>query len=188
MYKIIVGAIFLSGCYGQGFAIDEDFTDYEVEMIEFAIDEWIQATDNATSAWVLTRDGFKTPRPFSFWGDWVGGPNIPVIYKVYKTDPGYNDLRFNTGSENIAGAALTGWRVAIIVDQLDTSDKVSYDDAFHAVMLHELGHFYGLSHSEEGIMNPVTNPIHNNCIDWHALNTFCSLHQDCGPNAQPSCN
>ena len=160
----------MMGCHANAFAIEDQFTASEKKMIYAAIDEWIEATDS-DSAWIFTREDYHKGHPFSWARDWVGGPEFPVLYRIKSTDPGYATLKISIGHD-YAGAALERARIAVVSDHIDSPAE------FYRVMLHEIGHFYGISHQADGLM--AEHDQTTNCIDQVSLGEFCQLYH-CGP-------
>ena len=164
-----------NACNANSFAIEDEFTDREVELIHKAIDEWIEATDS-DGAVIFTREGYSAGHKFDYFKDWLGGPEYPVLHKMRSNDPGYNPLKISVGYD-YAGAARERWRIAIVEDYIDSEDE------FYHVILHEIGHFYGIEHQADGLM---ARSSYHTCIDVVALGAFCDIYS-CGRNRHVTC-
>jgi len=168
-------AILLAGCASNySLAIEKDFSDREIYLIELAIDEWITACDCYDAA-VFVHYGFDNGDYGLTTEEWRLPRDHSVMWRILSNEPIYEDIAKQIGPFN--GLHYNG-------NILLVADKFKYDDNFFSVFLHELGHLYGLDHLNHGIMK--SNNYWSNCIDPDALRHFCLMH-NCGPNARTTC-
>jgi hypothetical protein len=95
----------------------------------------------------------------------AGGVSVSLV--AYAGDI---DVRLAQAGElaNESHGRYDPWLSAIM---LDREALVSAEDYRH-VMLHELGHAFGLEHSDAGLMMPEAG----GCIDAETLRQFCWIH------------
>lgn len=159
-------------------AIEDEFTDKEVVLIDEAIQQWVYITDT-DDAVIYTKTGYKSHHEFRLDEDWDNGPDYAVLHKIHRSDQGYLDFQVQ-GSDFKGKAMIGGNRIAIVAEF--TEDP----EIFYRVILHELGHFYGLHHTDIGIMLTGVLGNEHNCLSIGSLKEFCDLH-DCGRNAASTC-
>ncbi len=128
--------------------LDARWTDDEAQTIEDALAEWEWATC-----------GFAATTPVRGWrgehGDGV------AIYRETSAAP------------YLKGVLATTWgdSIAVAVDRVEYWDK---GELLHRVLLHELGHLWGLEHEQYGVMSiDVYAPA---CIDASAVDQFCEVY------------
>ena len=157
-------------------AIEDEFLPDEVELIEAAIDEWVIATDSG-AAIIFTRTGYESHHEFNYYDDWAHGPDFPILYKIYTKEQGYTAMYVSRG-EHFCGIARADIRVGLVGDCTDDNPE-----HFYQLILHELGHFYGLNHSLAGLMRET---VAWGCIDQFTVDAFC-IENECGPWAGTTC-
>lgn len=176
IHVVFLGVVF-SGCNGpyDHFDIDYKYTNPELEIVKLSFNEWRAAT-NSESADISYTDNMII-------GDGVFGSEdifrdfgAATIQKVSINDPGYQPMIDYMQRTGINGAGIEGKLIITITESFYNKDGEFKSDFFHAVILHELGHFFGLMHGNGLIMNPSANVP---CIDREALDVFCEIHEDC---------
>lgn len=173
----------LTACSGgvRSFAIEDEFTPHEVDLIYEAADQWVEATDSDDAAFFFREDLIQDGE-FNVDRHWDGGDqDFGYIWKIYTDESGYKDLQEKNGS--FIGIARKGSknRIAIVADKMDS------DDEFLVVMLHEFGHVLGLGHQDGGLMTKGNDNDKGPCIDKWTLESYCQMYE-CGANAGPTCN
>jgi hypothetical protein len=175
---ILLLLLCLAGCGGGplSFAVDTEFNDTERALIISAVDEWVIATDSDEAAAFLRFDlEDETFDKKKHWDDYDG--DYGVIYKIHTYEPGYIDwMKERNPFSGIASRDPD--RIAMV------AEKTADPEKFRAIMMHELGHIYGISHQDSGLM--IGGEVPPNCIDQLALDLYCEEHH-CGPNAAPTC-
>jgi len=166
----------LSGCYGDphSFAIEDTFTDEEVEVIKEAVAEWQLATDSSDADLIIT-EGLHRDEAFDLDKHWYGSTDHGTIYKIHDYEHGYYELRESMTGRDYDGAALSPDRILVVGNKSKRRLK--------QIILHELGHIYGIDHQDKGLMSSKPTQI---CIDTHTLIEFCE-EWSCGPNAHGTC-
>lgn len=186
----ILFAIGVSGCADPAYtlAIEREFTDEEVVMIEAAIEEWMWACDCEDAAVFLRYDLVDEDNVLTY-DEWEKRDSFGRLWKMHTTDPAFikeeqDRLKKNEGS--FVGIHKAG-NIGLVVDKFR---EEKYKDDFYNVLLHELGHLYGIKdHLESGIMmsGGYKSKVRESCIDWLALSKFCDMH-NCGDAAEPTCH
>ena len=178
-YLSIILPLLLVGCTlpnHRKLAIDTNFTEEEVSVIEQAIEDWTVAIDHS-DAIIYTQDHIIL-NEFTI-DEWdAEHDEHGIIYKIYTTDIGYKALVARRGKD-FTGIARTGAKMAIVMD------RVRSDREFDHIVKHEMGHFYGVAHQASGLMG-TDEKIMYNCVDWVALNAYCE-DNDCGEDNFTSC-
>lgn len=174
--SIALLSLLVAGCYDSTtLAIEDEFTVEEVDMIEWSINHWMQVTDTDDAAiflrYDLHDDGGLTQHEFETLRD------FGTIYRVTSDEPAVQNITAESGSS--VNGSCRGNSILLIIDRI-TSERV-----FRHVMLHELGHFYGIHHQPDGLMASSVNSLYD-CVDQRTLDEFCDMY-DCGPAAAPSC-
>lgn len=170
---IIASIVGISACYPKynDVVIDNKYTKWELKIIDDTIKEWYMAT-GSESASLYTQVGHIGDGIFDI-DDYTHDFGYATIQKVSRLDPGFQELADEFG--NIpAGVGRDGQIVITVTEEFYRPDfNVT---RFHTVMLHELGHFFGLDHNEGGIMTRGTKLV---CIDQETVDYFCDDHGDC---------
>jgi hypothetical protein len=156
--------------------IDQKFTEQERILIDHAINEWVEAT-GSIDAVIFVRHGTKFADEPGLQ-DWVRADDFARMYKIKHSDPMYKTMNelVDPGVNGFAGMSRRGQAVAMVEDQFYNSRGEFFEEWFYSVILHELGHFYGVGHSEHGLMSQPDSPI---CVDLWAVNEFCMIHTSC---------
>lgn len=176
-YTLIVflASLILTSCGGpRNLWVEQTFTDKEVTLIADAVDEWMLATDSP-DAQIFVDTGFAYQKPFTK-EDWDEERDFGVMFKITTKDPGYKDL----GGDFLGLANADSGNVIIVSDRIDS------DELLYKILLHEVGHLYGLGHAESGIMKQGIFNTEDICIHPEDLDEFCDKH-DCGQNARSTC-
>jgi hypothetical protein len=180
-YFIMFLAAFLISCGSPvTLAIDSRFTDHEIEILESAADEWVRATDSG-DAIIFFANHFYYDR---FTKDeWKKNLEYGLLFKISTTDQGYKELVKQQGGDFVGIASEHTGNIAL------RTDVIHEDYILRRVMMHELGHLYGLSHSARGLMggHPDDKGENSDCIHAVDLERFCEKNY-CGPNASPTCD
>ena len=162
---LLLGVFLFCGCtsqYNTHSVLREEFgakfSSYQKEGIDRAVSLW----ENA----------FGTELP----------EKKPAIVAVNSGDPLVNNLDqisnhnhgVGVGDNEFANTAPLAYTVNkdtiyIVVDRID---ELSFKT--HLVVLHELGHFYGLRHANEGLMYPQYNASYR-CIDSGTLDKLSDI-------------
>ena len=152
--------------------VDSSFTKDELKIIQSSADDWLDAVDSEDGM-IIFEGSFSLDKPFTI-DQWDADSGL--IFKVYSTDPGYQDLKGRWGRLGTLAGFYGGGNIALIVDNAGSN--------LDNVTLHEMGHLFGLGHTEIEIMNPGYND--EPCIGPETLAEFCD-GQDCGDDAHVTC-
>ncbi len=171
--RLLVLLLLLAGCADEySLAVEKEFDDEEVEFITSAVDEWMTACD-CYSASVFFRYDLPTTHNLET-SEWEDIKGYGRLWKVNKREPVFVDAAEDEG-DGIRGMHYSG--NIMLMDHLKGV-------TFYGVMLHELGHLYGIDHQVSGLM--ASNGGNHGCIDWRAISEFCNMHT-CGVAAHPTC-
>lgn len=172
-------AISCSACFpiNNRMLIDYKFKPLELELIDKAMDEWVDAT-GSPSAIIFTRKGMALTNGEFTIRDYMIIDGFARMFRITTSDPGYKSLKDVTDppADSYLGISRRGQVIGLVADQYYTCNGKLHADCFYSVMLHELGHFYGISHSDVGVMSQEFFPT---CLDSWAINQFCAIHNDC---------
>ena len=172
-------AVSLSACFpiNNRMLIDYKFKPLELELIESAMSEWEQATGSPSATIFISKGAVLTNGEFTMH-DYMIIDGFARMYRITTNDPGYKSLKDVTDppSDSYLGISRRGQVIGLVTDQYYTCNGKFYSDCFYSVVLHELGHFFGLGHSEAGIMSQPFFPI---CLENEAVKAFCNIHRDC---------
>lgn len=186
LYVFLLG-VGLLGCADDAYtlAVEREFTDDEVIMIESAVEEWIVACDCEDAAVFFRYDLSDNDNSLSY-DEWKNHDGFGRLWKMHVTDPAFLEeerQRVKKGEGSFVGIHRDG-NIGLVAEKLEDNEN-----NFYNVMLHELGHMYGIkNHLPDGIMRSGGTYDHprESCIDWRALSKFCEKHL-CGPDAHPTC-
>jgi Matrixin len=145
--------------------LDEQFTEIEKNKIKEAAQEWSQATDGRV---VYTFQNFPATD--------IDYPNSIIVLRTNQYAPEILELDFDLKQFTIGFCNMRG-NVAYIGL---VGDRLTEDDVYRAVMLHELGHSLGLPHNQppDGI-GTLMYPALDQGADYitHTdLVNFCELY------------
>ena len=177
MNKIFLSAVAVScmACnpvYDE-MAIDYKYTPEELSIIHDSINEWHEAT-GSDSAIINYQDNMVLGDSVFDNDDYSADFEMAVMQKVSQSDPGYQAILEDFES-NIAGVGREGEMIITITEQYTHDGEISAP-WFKCILLHELGHFFGLTHYEGRLMRPKTNL---SCIDQLTVDIYCDLKGDC---------
>ena len=161
-------------------AIDNKFTDHEASLIMSAIDEWVLASDSEDAV-VIFSHVFDSKEEFTI-DEWDRDEDdYGLLFKIKSTDIGYLDLIKERGKGFLGLAG--GDNIALRMD------AVHYDFVLRRLMMHEIGHLYGMDHAKKGLMSNNKDRWleGNDCVHRVDLEQFCELNT-CGPDAHATCN
>jgi len=172
--KHLILLLLLSGCADEySLAIEKEFSNEEIQMIESAVDEWMEACD-CYDASVFFRYDLPTTTTLQY-SNFLTTRSYGRIWKVHTNEPAYIDGEKEKDGVSFRGMHFDG-NIMLVDGKLDKM--------FYPVILHELGHMYGIKHQVSGVM--LGDGDIPGCIDWLALSEFCDEHA-CGPKAEPTC-
>lgn len=173
--RCLISLLLLVGCSGKySLSVEKEFTDEEVELITSAVDEWMIACD-CYDASVFFRFDLPTTKNLET-SEYEDAKDYGRLWKINKNEPVYID-RKKDRNKDFNGRHFSGNIVL-----LDSLEGVSLT----GVMLHELGHLYGIDHQVSGLM--ASDGGKYGCIDWRALSEFCDIDMHtCGAGAHPTC-
>jgi hypothetical protein len=178
-----------TGCYSiyHEMDIDAKYSSEEMVIIRESLNDWAAAT-GSQSALIYTRDNQVIGDGVFTLADFDDDLGIATMQKVSKSDPGYPDMVAELG-EKPAGVAREGQLVLTVTETFYKNSKGFQDPSgtfdetyFHMVLLHELGHFFGLMHGDGSLMVPGPDANGNvppDCIDQMSVENFCNIHGDC---------
>ena len=175
--KHLAFLFFLAGCADEySLSVEEEFTNEEVQMITSAVDEWMTACD-CYDASVFFRFDLKTTTNLQY-SDWKDRKTYGRVWKTGSSENAYLEVKERKNTK-FRGLHQNG-NIMMVSDHLR-------GDTFYVVILHELGHMYGIEHQESGLMGIGPQDAKDNgCIDWRAISEFCDMHK-CGNRAHPTC-
>lgn len=179
LIPIVIAATLSVGCFVQNrkMLIDYQFSGQENKLIDKAIYEWYEGTGSRDAIIYVFHDAGFTQN-FTL-RDWFRIDGIARMYKIKKSDPGYKELATGVPpfDESFVGCSHENTAIVLVEDYFYNPDYILYDDYFYSVLLHEIGHFYGLNHTEHGVMR--ADKESPTCIDQIAINRFCNLYSTC---------
>ena len=170
-----------TGCYSiyHEMDIDAKYSGEEMVIIRESLNDWAAAT-GSQSALIYTRDNQIIGDGVFTIDDFDDDLGIATMQKVSKSDPGYQPMVDEQGAKP-AGVGREGQLVLTVTEAF--YKKGSLDETyFHMVLLHELGHFFGLMHGDGSLMVPGPDADGNvppDCIDQMSVENFCNIHGDC---------
>ena len=170
-----------TGCYSiyHEMDIDAKYSGEEMVIIRESLNDWASAT-GSESARISIRDHQVIGDGVFTLADFDDDLGIATMQKVSKSDSGYADMVAELG-ERPAGVGREGQLVLTVTEAF--YKKGALDETyFHMVLLHELGHFFGLQHGDGSLMVPGPDANGNvppDCIDQMSVENFCNIHGDC---------
>lgn len=184
MYKKYIQNIIIAfsifGCTSDPhmLSVEDEFSKEEEQVILESINEWMFATCSS-DATIFVAFGYPSHHEFSY-DDYKNEDDGPVLHKIYSYESGYGDI-VKVGGGNFNGCTFKsgGGNIILVADHIKTLDY------FKFILLHELGHFLGLEHYNQGLMRSVS--IGESCIDQYTLNKFCEEFNSCCSSAAPTC-
>jgi hypothetical protein len=171
--------------------IDASYTDDEISMIIDAIHQWETATSYQVSVFPIIDHHIK---PMTELGN--NGDGKHAIYKMFSNNPIAAGLQKKNKDHDVLGYAVVhdAEDLFLIVDTIKKNAKnndQTYEEVFTHVVLHELGHHWGLKHPKGAkimLMTPGYKIPGANvqCITNKDLRLFCDLY-DCSGKMQSTC-
>ena len=181
LIPIVAASILSIGCFNQNrkMLIDYQFTAQENRLIDHAIWEWHEAT-GSPDAIVFVYHGAEFAHDFTL-RDWLILDSNARMYKIDRRDAGYEELAKKIPSDDgsygeFVGLTSQGRVILMTNNYYYNSRGEFFNEYFYSILLHELGHFFGISHTEHGVMSQPECPI---CIDKVAVDKFCNLYPTC---------
>lgn len=177
---IFLLSLFIIGCSNYNdtivdFALIGDWQDSEIKIIQDSLREWEIAT-NGTVVATTHKEYWDFDFDSQFRED-----TTPIIVLLNEEDT----YRMKTWYYLVKRKGLAGY--ASEQQILITKDHRTEYDAFKYLMLHELGHYWGLTH-QDGILMSVEKDVPNiTCIDHEAISVFCD-HHDCNDGWKETCH
>lgn len=187
MKKLLSIAILTMACnpdphsFPHELHVDSSFSIEEQEIIAEALDEWKEATDGIVSERMII--GIDSPRQHQVLRKSIHDDDVKRIEKRR----GYTIVGW-AWMEDFWGSNCHG-PIWLVADRIKKENPDNYETVFKHVILHELGHHYGLEHASNKI-NALMSPRkkHIACITDIDLAQFCSLGYDCeGRQMKSSC-
>ncbi len=163
-------------------SVDTTFSERESELIERAVEEWMIACD-CDDASVFFRWDLPNDDDLITYEEWDKDRDYGALWRMTASDPAYMELIVEREGHfrGLHSRAGTSSKIALVVDRIDNEYE------FYHVILHELGHMYGIEHQLSGVMRSGSLTLKiEACIDWRALSVFCDMHDD-GARADPTC-
>lgn len=178
IHLILIPFSILNGCTVSDkdtVQLDFSFTEKEIAMIQFAANEWYDATDGEAVINIDTK--FKYDRPLTIEQFEKKYENT-VMFKGYNNDPAIEIIQENLNSYILGARAVN---IIINIDNIVKEEHVSI------VALHEFGHYLGILDLEYGLMAGGDPSNLEACIDLWAIDAYCSINY-CGNNKHETCN
>jgi len=187
MNKLMLSAVFVSclaGCNPvyENMAIDYKYTPQELAIIHLAFNEWEKATGSEEAHISHMENMFIDDNVFND-DDFHSNFGMAVMHKVSRSDPGFS-LLVDEFDNKVAGVGREGEMIITVTESYTRSDGSLKEDWLKTILIHELGHFYGLDHGDGLLMVPAGAP---NCIDQLTVDSYCEEHGDC-VNPRNSCD
>lgn len=172
IYILILLSLILSSCksiqeFPTTIYVDSRFTNTEKEIIKSALQEWHIASKGLTDYELI----FNYKVDCSIDGVEEKEEDKKVIFRCNSTDEFILDRNIKTNKTKYLGLGSLD-HILLVMDRF----KNSYEEMMFNIMIHELGHFYALNHSNNktSIMYPYVPKI--NCIDQETIDRFCGLY------------
>jgi len=156
--KYLFILILITGCnpsvnLHSNFVVDSSFTAEQQNEIVESVSEWESVTDG-----MIKLNLVFSNQPEMYGNDYNKILNIIDESNYLNTDA--------LGKTNVVASVI---RILILSNRIERSQFL-----FKEVVLHELGHSFGLPHQKSGLMNPSVHG--QTCIDNSTLDEFCNLH------------
>ncbi len=149
-----------------------EWTDNENQIIIDAFDEWEKATAGYTVTDIITH--WQLDHEFSMDEDYFHDiDGVLMIYAIPEDHPAFEEINARSEVNYWLGIANESRTIVVRID------GTRYYKNLFKVMLHEIGHIYGLEHSEiqNSIMYKSITDVQKACIDTETLAEFCDLHE-----------
>jgi hypothetical protein len=162
--------------------IDDKFSKSQENIIWESIAEWGDATGSPDTILYPLR----SPSPIE-QSDSLAGDGINRVYLISQNDITYRKIQQRNNWPVFSGVTTRykdgSKSISIVLEYLNpvriNGNIVKTDlERLHFLMLHELGHVFGLSHSNKTLMRAISN-FKNPCIDQKTLDVFCYNHGNC---------
>lgn len=168
--------------------IDDSFTDHERDIIEKSVYEWRDATDGIADEMVGLIDSDTgqrdTIRPINSKDPRIvtrDRSGVQRLGKLHLFTLGFAYMGTKLGPFEVESSG----NIYLVIDRIRKSKDP--DKKLRHIVLHELGHHYGIQHLPEG-SNTVMEPYGNvGCITILDLKAFCGLYECFGRNVKSSC-
>lgn len=187
MNKYIMFGLMLLGCndarhsFPEELYIDPGFSNEEIEIIGESLDEWKRATGGVVNETMVI--GLK--HSYAHHEIMIKSSFDEKVKRFEKR----NGVEiYGLHRESNWWGTLSPSDIWIVRDkvQRDSDDNEPYKRKFKRVIMHELGHHYGLEHDgdKDVLMSKFHKPI--DCITQDDLKQFCDMYE-CGKDAAPTC-
>lgn len=150
--------------------VDPSFTDEEIEMIRSAADEWEIATGGIAHVEMT----IEAQQPLKHFIERVVDED--EISRP-KSSVGYSGIPYDSVVTRAPAVSISIF-TRRIENYVASGSEYTYERMFRGVVLHEMGHHFGLDHErrEGSLMYTKATTF---CITTIDLAQFCSIH-DCG--------
>jgi hypothetical protein len=152
--------------------VSTEFSDEEIEDVVAAANGWGAATSGFVKLNLVIKacSGNRCIRP--------------VRANEYGKTNEFAQSHFNSDKVEILidGAAIRAY-VELLKERV--GEELNARAIFREVIMHELGHAYGLGHTKHGLM--ASKELNGDCIDRSALAEFCALRGCDVAKVNPTC-
>jgi len=173
--------------------VDSRFSGEEQAQIVAAIDEWSTATGGIVQINPVVTDGLSTPTHIGTYNS----EGLHTIYSANGNNPvfdrstlvGFTDIPGHGPGEGSSGNNI--WIIPARIKHNAHKEGLVYKTFFRQIVLHELGHHFGLRHPplsehNRSLMQRLAEHA-TPCIAPADLERFCRLYDCSGHSVKTTC-